>query len=208
MTIEVNIMKDPTIIYHEKAPFIAYYENVANQQECKELTDLAKGKLQPSAVLGDSKKKLSSARKSDQAWIHHNFNEKVLQISERIASIVGQPLNHAEKLQIVRYQPGGMFNAHFDTFQSSSKLGREYLLKGGQRIYTALLYLNTVQAGGETFFPALSLDISPTQGNLLVFENFSRETNQVHLLARHGSRPLKEGEKWIATLWFREKPQY
>ncbi|WP_415813813.1 TSUP family transporter [Mesobacillus thioparans] len=90
--------------------------------------------------MGDSKKSFSSARKSEQAWLHHNTNENVLQISERIASIVEQPLNHAEKLQIVRYQPGGKFNAHFDTFQSSSKLGREYLLKGGQRTYTALLY--------------------------------------------------------------------
>ena len=201
-------MKEPTSIYHDKNPFIAYYENVANQTECKELTDLAKGKLQPSAVVGYSGAKLSNARKSEQAWLHHNFNENVLQISERIASIVGQSLNYAEKLQIVRYQPGGKFDAHFDTFESSSKQGREYLLKGGQRIYTAILYLNTVNAGGETFFPALSLEVSPIQGNLLVFENFNKETNQVHSLAKHGSRPLKEGEKWIATLWFRGKPQY
>ncbi|WP_079506041.1 prolyl hydroxylase family protein [Mesobacillus jeotgali] len=201
-------MQEPSFIYHEKAPFIACYENVANQKECKELIDLAKGKLQPSAVVGDSNKKLSSSRKSEQAWIHHNINENVLQISERIASIVGKPLNHAEKLQVVGYQPGGKFNAHFDTFQSSSQLGREYLLKGGQRIYTAILYLNSVKAGGETFFPALSLEISPIQGNLLVFENFSRVTDQVYLIAKHGSRPLIEGEKWIATLWFREKPQY
>jgi prolyl 4-hydroxylase len=205
---EVNLMKEPTIMYHDKSPFIAYYENVVNEEECKELIDLAKGKLKPSAVVGDSKKSFSSARKSEHAWLHHNINENVLHISERIASIVGQPLNYAEKLQIVRYQPGGKFNTHLDTFQSSGKLGREYLLKGGQRTYTALLYLNSVDAGGETFFPAFSLDITPIQGNLLVFESFSKETNQVHLLSKHGSRPLIDGEKWIATLWFREKPQY
>lgn len=201
-------MKEPAIIYHAKNPFIAYYENVANQKECQELADLANEKLQPSAVVGYSKEKLSGARKSEQAWLHHKSNENVLQISERIASIVGQSLNHAEKLQVVRYQPGGKFDAHFDAFQYSSKLGRKYLLNGGQRIYTAILYLNTVNAGGETFFPALSFKVSPVQGNLLVFENFNKETNQVYSLARHGSRPLKEGEKWIATLWFREKPQY
>ncbi|WP_216830163.1 prolyl hydroxylase family protein [Alkalihalobacterium elongatum] len=201
-------MKKPAIIYHDKSPFVAYYENVANEKECQELIDLATGRLQPSAVSGYSKKILSNARKSEQAWFDHDFNENVQQVCERIASIVGQPLNHAEKLQVVRYQPGGKFDAHFDSFNVSSKLGRENLLKGGHRIYTAILYLNTVNAGGETFFPDLSLEVSPFQGNLLVFENFNTKTNRLFSLARHGSRSLKAGEKWITTLWFREKPQY
>ncbi|WP_442597174.1 2OG-Fe(II) oxygenase [Neobacillus sp. D3-1R] len=204
----VNRVKKPSIIYHGKDPFIAYYENVANQIECQQLQDLAKGKLQQSAVIGHSKQILSETRKSEQAWFAHNTNTGVQQICERIATIVGQPLNHAEKLQIVRYQTGGKFDIHFDSFSSTSKLEREYLLKGGQRILTAILYLNTVNAGGETFFPSLSLEVSPTQGSLLVFENCIHSTNQAHPLSMHGSHPLKEGEKWIATLWFREKPQY
>lgn len=201
-------MREPSVIYHDQDPFIAYYENVVSAKECKELTDLAEGKLEKSAVVGYTKRKYSGARKSEQASFEHNFNESIKQICERIASIVGQPLNHADKLQVIRYQPGGKFNAHFDTFSSSSKLGREYLLQGGQRIYTAILYLNTVTAGGETFFPGLSLEVSPVQGSLLVFENVNMETNQIHSLSKHGSHPLKEGEKWIATLWFREKQQY
>lgn len=201
-------MNKPTIIYHEKNPFIAYFENVASDKECTMLREIANGKLEPSTVVGYSKTEFSNTRKSEQTWLEHSYNENVHQICERIASIVGEPLTHAEKMQIVRYQPGGKFDVHLDTFQSSSNLGREYLLKGGQRLHTAILYLNTVNAGGETFFPDFSLEVSPIQGNLLVFENFNKITNQVYQLAKHGSRLLKEGEKWIATLWFREKPQY
>jgi hypothetical protein len=202
-----KIMPEPSIIYREN-PFIASYEKVVNQEECQQLIDLAIQKLQPSSVAGHSKVEISKTRKSDQAWIPHNFNKSVQQITERIAAIVGQPLNHAEQLQIARYQVGGKFDAHFDTFDASTHLGKTYLSKGGQRLYTALLYLNSVTAGGETFFPSLSFDVKPTQGNLLVFENCKKKSNRPHPLSMHGSRLLKEGEKWIATLWFREKPQY
>jgi prolyl 4-hydroxylase len=95
-----------------------------------------------------------------------------------------------------------------DTFSPSTQLGRQYLANGGQRILTALLYLNTVQGeGGETFFPSLKFEVAPSQGNLLVFENCYKNTNQPHPLSLHGSHPLRAGEKWIATLWFREKPR-
>lgn len=197
-------MKPPSVIYHDGNPLIACYAQVASQEECQQLIHLAKKKLQPSAVVGNAALTISEVRKSDQAHFEHYSNADVQQICERIAAIVGQPLNHAEQLQIVRYQVGGKFDVHFDSFNLSTKLGKEFYSRGGQRIITAILYLNTVSTGGETFFPELSLEIAPSQGNLLVFENCRKETNQAHPLSKHGSRPIKEGEKWIATLWFRE----
>ncbi|WP_226536841.1 prolyl hydroxylase family protein [Fictibacillus halophilus] len=195
-------MKEPSIVY-SKSPFIASYDNVLSQEECQILMDLAKANLQPSTVVGGT-----NTRKSDTAWLPHSLNEHVQLITNRIASIAGQPLSHAEQLQIVRYQVGGRFDAHLDTFSPSTPLGRKYLENGGQRILTALLYLNTVRgAGGETFFPSLNFEVAPSQGNLLVFEDCYKNTNQPHPLSLHGSHPLRAGEKWIATLWFREKPR-
>lgn len=198
----------PLTILHEKDPVIAYYNQVASPEECQELIDLAKENLKPSNVIGPTELKLSESRKSDNTWLDHHQSKTVIQVTERIASIVGRPLHYAEMLQVARYQVGGKFDAHFDAYFPSTEPGKAYLFEGGQRILTALLYLNTVKEGGETCFPELSLEVSPNQGNLLVFENTIKETNEAHPLSIHAARPVKEGEKWIATLWFREKPQY
>ncbi|WP_070120072.1 prolyl hydroxylase family protein [Bacillus marinisedimentorum] len=201
-------MKKPSIVYHDHNPFIGCYKQVVSKKECQKLIDLAEQKLQPSAIVGQSKTEISPARKSDQAQFRYDCNAIVQKVADRIASIAGQPLNHAEDLRVIRYQAGGKFDEHFDAFDSSARLGKKHITKGGQRILTALLYLNTVHAGGETFFPALSLNVPPSQGDLLVFENCRKGTTVPHPLSRHGSHPLKSGEKWISTLWFREKRQY
>ncbi len=201
-------MKKPSIVYHEHNPFIGCYKQVVSKKECQQLINLAEQKLQPSAIVGQSKTKISPARKSDQAQFRHDSNAIVKQVTDLIASIAGQPLNHAEDLRVIRYRVSGKFDAHFDSFDSSTRLGKEHITKGGQRILTALLYLNTVHAGGETFFPALSLDVLPSQGDLLIFENCRKGTIAPHPLSKHGSRPLKDGEKWISTLWFRDRRQY
>jgi len=200
-------MSEPTVIYKEE-PFIARYDNIVSGSECRTLIELSKHQLQPAKVIGQTDVVTSEFRKSDFAWFHHLSHDVVRQVSERVASIVGQPLHYAEQLQVAKYGVGGKFGAHFDTYDLTTVAGKKFYAEGGQRLYTALLYLNTVNAGGETYFPELNLDISPTEGTLIVFENCRKGTNEAHPLSFHGSRELREGEKWIATLWFRERPQY
>ncbi|WP_282941181.1 OsmC family protein [Paenibacillus sp. RC67] len=197
----------PSVVYQNE-PLIARYEQVVTTQECRQLIELAQNLLQPAKVIGQTEVVTSDFRKSDFAWFEHHTNEIVSRVCDRIASIVGHPVQYAESLQVARYLVGGKFGAHYDTYDLSSVVGKKFYDEGGQRLYTALLYLNTTQAGGETYFPELQLDIVPTEGTLLVFGNCKKGTNQTHPLSLHGSRELKEGEKWIATLWFREKEQY
>lgn len=197
----------PSVTYSND-PLIARYEQVATAQECQQLIELATNLLQPAKVIGQTEVVTSEFRKSDFAWLNHYANGVVNRICHRIASIVGHPLHYAENLQVARYKVGGKFGAHYDTYDLSTIAGRKFFDEGGQRLCTALLYLNSAHAGGETYFPELKLDIVPTEGSLLVFENCKKGTNETHPLSLHGSRELKEGEKWIATLWFREREQY
>ncbi|WP_079909950.1 OsmC family protein [Paenibacillus sp. 32352] len=197
----------PSVIYQQE-PLIAKYEQVVTTAECRQLIEMAQNSLQPAKVIGQTEVVTSDFRKSDFAWFNHHANETVIRVCKRVASIVGQPLHYAENLQIARYLVGGKFGAHYDTYDLSTVAGKNFFHQGGQRLYTALLYLNSTNAGGETYFPELNLDIVPTEGTLLVFENCKKGTNETHPLSLHGSRELKEGEKWIATLWFREKAQY
>src|SRR3546814_9510376 len=43
--------------------------------------------------------------------------------------------------------------------------------EGGQRSWTAMIYLNTLEEGGETSFPALGFGVSPRAGLLLMWNN-------------------------------------
>lgn len=198
-------MKPPVVYLHDD-PFIACFEQVATSTECRELIQLAESKLKPSIVLTDSGEAYSQKRISEQVWFPHQSQAIVHQVSQRIASIVELPLHHYEQLQIVRYHIGGKFDAHYDCFDLNTEIGREAASRSGQRIFTAILYLNTVNAGGETFFPQLNLQISPSEGKLLIFENCKRGSTEPHPLSMHAGLPVKIGEKWIATLWFRQDP--
>ena len=43
---------------------------------------------------------------------------------------------------------------------------------------TALIYLNDVEEGGTTKFTKLDLDVSPSTGKLLIFENTLKDSIQ------------------------------
>ncbi|WP_459499201.1 prolyl hydroxylase family protein [Bacillus sp. C1] len=191
----------PTILHEE--PFVAQYEEIMTRAECQELIELAKQHIQSAQSFGHT-----GERNSDFTWLPHYSHGIVTQASERIASIMGLSLNHAEPLQAARYEVDGKFLAHLDCYNTGIEYGRNQVEQGGQRIYTAILYLNKVDKGGETFFPSLDITITPSEGKLLVFENCKRGTNEPHPLSLHEGCAVQEGEKWIATLWFREKPQY
>ena len=75
---------------------------------------------------------------------------------------------------------------------------------GGQRMTTALCYLNNVQQGGHTRMTKLEIDVSAEKGKILIFTNVYKDTNIRHPLSEHAGTPVLEGEKWAFNLWLRE----
>jgi hypothetical protein len=55
---------------------------------------------------------------------------------------------NAEPIQVLRYEIGQKYDAHFDYFRDTVNLRF-----GGQRVATVLMYLTDVKRGGETVFP-------------------------------------------------------
>lgn len=55
---------------------------------------------------------------------------------------------NGEDLQVLRYEHGQKYDAHFDYFHDKVNIAR-----GGHRIATVLMYLSNVTKGGETVFP-------------------------------------------------------
>lgn len=55
---------------------------------------------------------------------------------------------NGEDIQVLRYEYGQKYDAHFDYFHDKVNI-----VRGGHRIATVLMYLSNVTKGGETVFP-------------------------------------------------------
>ena len=92
-----------------------------------------------------------------------------------------------------------------DTFDPNNQGYSPYLKNGGQRVVTALAYLNDVIEGGETVFPNLDKSVTPEKGKIVIFHLCKKGTYEPNPDALHGGMPVTKGEKWAFNLWFREK---
>lgn len=70
------------------------------------------------------------------------------------------------------YRPNEQFKYHYDALND-----KQLEAFGPQRIATALVYLNTLDDGGETVFPTLKESIAPVEGKLLFWENVDGDGN-------------------------------
>ena len=129
------------------------------------------------------------------------------------------PLANYEGIQYGLYNKGGYYKHHYDFADPAWGQGvNNFLNRGGQRVLTFLMYLNTLDedAGGETIFPNHNppLTFRPTQGLCLVFYNVETEiqedgtpvfSEKCDYSTGHSAEPiLKDGvQKNIATQWIR-----
>ena len=98
-------------------------------------------------------------------------------IGDRVAELIGFPLRNAESYQVVYYTGGTEYNDHHDAFDHETEEGRKHLTRGGQRIYTALGYLNDVEEGGATEFRDLNISIPPKR-ELVGLEEYPTRHNK------------------------------
>ena len=78
-------------------------------------------------------------------------------------------LLQAEHLTVLRYEPGQEYRPHRD-YRPPSSIERDRP-EAGNRLRTICVYLNHVEAGGETEFPIAGAQISPQPGRAVIFDN-------------------------------------
>lgn len=125
-------------------------------------------------------------------------------VDRRIAELLGLPLEAGEPLQGQRYAPGQEFKPHTDTFNPG---GYDYLVhtaQGGQRTWTAMLYLNEPEDGGATRFKTIGKTIQPQTGKLLAWNNLLPD-GRPNSATLHQGMKVRRGTKYILTKWFRER---
>ena len=186
-------------------PLVETHDNILTDEECKHFIKISKDHLQNALVSSDKEGVISSGRTGKNTWIAHDHDEVTLQVGQRIAKIVGLPLENAEKYQIIYYGKDQEYRRHYDSWDHN---GSEKTLRcmkyGGARLVTALCYLNDVEEGGGTQMTSLDITVSPKKGRLLIFENTYKNTNTKHTLSEHCGMPVISGEKYAFNLWFKE----
>ena len=125
-------------------------------------------------------------------------------VEARIAALTGLDPAFGETIQGQRYAPGQQFKAHHDFFHEGKPGWEEQDKVGGQRTWTAMIFLNAPEAGGQTFFPEAKLRIAPRPGTLLAWNNLTA-AGEGNALSLHQGMPVEAGTKYIITKWYRER---
>jgi prolyl 4-hydroxylase len=189
-------------------PNIALLDGLLSEKECDVLIELSRGKLVASHVLdphSGAEQKQSEVRSSDGTYFRYGENAVVRLLEARLAALTGLPMSHGEPLTILRYPVGGEYIPHHDYFDPAFGGSERVLRQGGQRVATAVIYLKGAEGGGETAFPKLGLSVRPRRGGAVYFEYFNQQ-GQIDPRLLHAGTPVTQGEKWIATKWFRQRP--
>ena len=174
---------------------------------CDHFINLSNGKLKRALVSSEKEGIISKGRSGSNCWIEHNKDDKTLSVANRISNIIEIPLESTESFQIIYYDKTQEYFNHYDAWDFNEvEKSRRNLKNGGQRIFTALVYLNDVEEGGSTKFTKLNIDVKAEKGKLLIFENVYEDTNIRHYYSEHAGRPVIKGEKYAFNLWFRECP--
>jgi len=184
-------------------PRIVVFGGLLSDEECDEMVALSAARLARSetvATAGDGSE-INEARTSEGMFFERGENELVRRVEARLGALLDWPIDHGEGLQILRYRPGAEYLPHYDYFDPEHVSTPAILKRGGQRVGTLVMYLNTPEAGGATIFPDIKLDVSPIKGNA-VFFSYDRPHPMTQTL--HGGAPVIAGEKWVATKWLRE----
>jgi prolyl 4-hydroxylase len=187
-----------------RLPRVVLFGGLLTGDECDALIALARPRLARSETVDTSTggTEVNTSRTSDGMFFGRGETPLIDRIERRIAALVNWPVESGEGLQILRYRPGAQYEPHHDYFDPAKPGTPRILERGGQRVGTLVMYLNTPARGGDTVFPSAGLCIGPVRGGAVFF---SYDRPHASTLTLHGGAPVLSGEKWVATKWLREQ---
>lgn len=187
-------------------PMLAVLADLLSAEECEALIALARPRLRPSTVVDphSGQNVVAPYRNSRGMFFRLQENPFIARLDQRIAEVMNLPIENGEGIQVLHYPMGALNTPHFDFLQPSNPANRSSIVRSGQRVSTLIAYLNDVDSGGETAFPAAGWEVSPQRGSAVYFE-YCNSLGQVDHLSLHGGNPVLAGEKWVATKWMRQR---
>ncbi len=185
-------------------PRVVVFGGLLSDDECDAMVAAAGPRMARSetVVYETGGNEVNAARTSEGMFFGRAENALCERIEARIAALLRWPVENGEGLQVLHYRPGAEYKPHHDYFDPAQPGMAAVLRRGGQRVGTVVMYLNTPEQGGATTFPDVGFEVAPIKGNA-VFFSYER----AHPVSRtlHGGAPVIRGDKWVATKWLRER---
>jgi prolyl 4-hydroxylase len=196
--------RDVTVLTTMKHPRIIVLGGFLSDEECDKIVSLAGPRMARSETVDNRTggSEVNASRTSRGMFFERGETGVIDRVEKRIAAMLKWPVQNGEGLQVLHYQPGAEYKPHYDYFDPVHPGSASILKRGGQRVGTLLMYLNTPKKGGGTIFPDVGFEVAPIKGNACFF---SYDRAHVNTKSLHGGSPVVEGEKWVATKWLRER---
>ena len=201
-TVRARLEADPSAykVPTDKAELFAFADFL-NDAECAHMMSLIDDVARPSEVFEEV---YQAAYRTSYSGDVDRDDSIVKMVERRICDLLGIDLSWGESVQGQRYQPGQEFKEHCDWFDTNSSYWNDEIRRGGQRSWTTMAFLNDVEAGGETAFPKIGVQIPPQRGALLVWNN-ALEDGSPNWDTLHAALPVTAGVKYVVTKWFRTR---
>jgi prolyl 4-hydroxylase len=196
--------REVKVLMTMKHPRVIVLGGFLSDAECDQIVALAGPRMARSETVDNltGGSEVNVARTSRGMFFERGETGVIDRVEQRIAALLDWPVRNGEGLQVLHYQPGAEYKPHYDYFDPVHPGSASILKRGGQRVGTLLMYLNTPTRGGGTTFPDVGIEVAPIKGNACFF---SYDRAHVNTRSLHGGAAVLEGEKWVATKWLRER---
>ena len=196
--------RDVAVLAQMRLPRVVVFGGLLADDECDRLVAAAHPRLARSETVRQTTggSEVHAARTSHGMFFQREEDALIARIERRIAALLHWPLERGEGLQVLHYGPGARYEPHHDYFDPAQPGTPRIVERGGQRVATVVMYLNTPQRGGATRFPDVGLEVGAVKGNAVFF---SYDRPDPATLTLHAGAAVLEGEKWVATKWLRER---
>jgi len=171
-------------------------------EDCAALIERIDADRQPSTILAANEPDLEF--RTSESCNLPPYDPMVQAIQAKIDRLIGIDPVQGETIQGQRYAVGQQFKPHHDFFYPSEPYWPEQERTGGQRTWTAMIFLNEPEAGGPTAFPNVNVKVTPRAGNLLTWNNMDA-FGAPNIQSLHTGMPVEAGVKYVITKWYRER---
>lgn len=192
------------VVMRCRNPAVLLVDGFLSEDECHDLIALASPRVDRSTVVDSATGTTCAHPGRTSMGVMFRRSEHPLNalVERRVSALTGVAVERMEGQQVMRYERGQEYKAHFDYFDPAAPGSASHLARGGQRCLTALMYLSTPLEGGATSFPDTGVSVIPKAGMCCLFAS-TDVYGQVDPLSLHAAEPVVAGTKWISTLWLR-----
>lgn len=199
----INEKYNVTVVNRD--PWIVTLDNFITKDEAGELMQSLEGKFERSSSVGKKvdegtfAKEFTDYRTSYNAWCNQRpcvTSTSALAVQQKIAEVTQTDVVHQEYMQVLNYSAGQYYKQHHDFIPGQVRM------PCGPRVFTAFMYFNDVEAGGNTKFNKLGLEVTPKAGRMLLWAHV-KNSNLEAMDPRtdHEAMPVIKGEKLGANAW-------